>query len=100
MQLTAKILKKPITSALISVVFGFLVAAVVLSAAGYNPWQAFGALFSGMFAKPKYFSNVIIKATPIILTGLSVAFAFKTSLFNIGAEGQCGNGCNSARHKT
>ncbi|HCR43209.1 MAG TPA: ABC transporter permease [Ruminococcaceae bacterium] len=88
MQLTAKILKKPITSALISVVFGFLVAAVVLSAAGYNPWQAFGALFSGMFAKPKYFSNVIIKATPIILTGLSVAFAFKTSLFNIGAEGQ------------
>ncbi len=88
MRLTAKILKKPITSALLAIVCGFLVAAIVLAAAHYNPWQAFGALFSGMFARPKYISNVIIKATPIILTGLSVAFAFKTSLFNIGAEGQ------------
>mgnify|MGYP000935010867 FL=1 len=88
MRLTAKILKKPITSALIAIVCGFLVAAVVLAAAGYNPWQAFGALFSGMFARPKYVSNVLIKAAPIILTGLSVAFAYKTSLFNIGAEGQ------------
>jgi len=30
----------------------------------------------------------VLKATPLILTGLSVAFAFKTGLFNIGAEGQ------------
>ena len=41
-----------------------------------------------MFAKPKYISNTIIKAAPIILTGISVAFAFKTGMFNIGAEGQ------------
>lgn len=88
MQLTAKILKKPITSTLIAILFGFLVAAIVLAAAHYNPWSAFGALFRGMFSRPKYISNVIIKATPIILTGLSVAFAFKTGLFNIGAEGQ------------
>lgn len=88
MRLTAKILKKPITSALLAILCGFLVAAVVLAVANYNPWQSFGALFSGMFARPKYVSNVIIKATPIILTGLSVAFAFRTSLFNIGAEGQ------------
>ncbi len=88
MKTTVKILKKPITSTLIAVLFGFLVSAIVLAVAGYNPWQAFGALFNGMFGKPKYISNVIIKATPIILTGLSVAFAFKTGLFNIGAEGQ------------
>ncbi len=88
MQLTAKILKKPLTAALLAILCGFLVAAVVLASANYNPWQAFGALFGGMFSRPKYISNVIIKATPIILTGLSVAFAFKTSLFNIGAEGQ------------
>lgn len=88
MRLTAKILKKPITSTLIAILFGFLVAAIVLAAAHYNPWRAFGALFSGMFSRPKYISNVIIKATPIILTGLSVAFAFKTGLFNMGAEGQ------------
>lgn len=88
MKLAAKILKKPIASTLIAVLFGFIVAAVVLTVAGYNPWESFGALFRGIFAKPKYISNVIIKATPIILTGLSVAFAFQTGLFNIGAEGQ------------
>lgn len=88
MKLTAKILKKPIASTLIAILFGFIVAAVVLVIAGYNPGQAFSALFHGIFARPKYISNVIIKATPIILTGLSVAFAFQTGLFNIGAEGQ------------
>ena len=88
MKTAAKILKRPIASTLIAVLFGFIVAAIVLVIAGYNPGEAFGALFQGIFAKPKYISNVIIKATPIILTGLSVAFAFKTGLFNIGAEGQ------------
>jgi ABC-type uncharacterized transport system permease subunit len=88
MKMLVKILKKPITSTLIAIFFGFLVSAIILAAAGYNPFEAFGALFNGIFAKPKYVSNVIIKATPIILTGLSVAFAFKTGLFNIGAEGQ------------
>lgn len=88
MKLLIKILRKPITSTLIAILFGFIVAAIVLVVTGYNPWQSFGALFNGIFGKPKYISNMIIKATPIILTGLSVAFAFKTGLFNMGAEGQ------------
>lgn len=88
MKTLVKVLKKPITSTLIAILCGFLVAAIVLVLAGYNPVSSFAALFKGIFAKPKYISNVIIKATPIILTGLSVAFAFKTGLFNIGAEGQ------------
>ncbi len=41
-----------------------------------------------MFSKTNYISKTIIKASPIILTGISVAFAFKTGMFNIGAEGQ------------
>lgn len=45
-------------------------------------------IFNAIFSRPKFITNVIIKSTPIILTGLSVAFAFKTGLFNIGAEGQ------------
>ena len=88
MKIVAKILKKPVTSTFIAIFFGFLVSAIVLSAAGYNSIDAFSALFNGIFSRPKYISNTIIKATPIILTGLSVAFAFKTGLFNIGAEGQ------------
>lgn len=88
MQKTVKILKKPITSTIIAIIFGFLVASLILAAAGYNPIQAFSALFAGIYSKPKYLSNTIIKSTPIILTGLSVAFAFKTGLLNMGAEGQ------------
>lgn len=88
MKISTKILKKPITSTLIAIFLGFVVAAIVLTFAGYNPASAMTALFKGIFSKPKYISNVIIKSTPIILTGLSVAFAFKTGLFNIGAEGQ------------
>lgn len=88
MQKIANILRKQITSTVIAIIFGFIVAAIILAATGYNPLEAFSSLFQGVFSRPKYISNVIIKATPIILTGLSVAFAFKTGLFNIGAEGQ------------
>lgn len=88
MQKTVKLLRKPITSTVIAILFGFLVASVVLLAAGYNPAEAFGALFNGVFSKPKYLSNVMIKAAPITLTAISVAFAYRAGLFNIGAEGQ------------
>ena len=88
MEKLVKILKKPVTSTFIAIICGFIVASVVLCIAGYNPIEAFNALFKGILSKPKYISNTIIKATPIILTGVSVAFAFKTGLFNIGAEGQ------------
>lgn len=83
-----RILKKPITATLLAIVLGFAVAAILLAVAGYDPIASFTALFEGIFAKPKYISNTIIKAAPIILTGISVAFAFKTGMFNIGAEGQ------------
>ncbi len=88
MEKLQKILRKPLTAIIISILFGFLVGAVILGVAGYNPVSAYAALFSGVFSKPKYIIQVIIKATPLILTGLSVAFAFKTGLFNIGVEGQ------------
>ncbi len=88
MNLTVKILKKPITSTLIAILCGFIVASIILAFAGYNPFEIIGVMFKGIFARPKSVANVIIKATPIILTGVSVAFAFKTGLFNIGSEGQ------------
>ncbi|WP_366914692.1 hypothetical protein [Clostridium sp.] len=82
------ILKKQITITLLAIIFGFIVSGFILAIAGYNPFEAFSILFKGMVSKPKYIVNVITKATPIILTGLSVVFAFKVGLFNIGAEGQ------------
>ena len=83
-----KFLRGRFAAALVAVLVGFPVAAVVLAAAGYNPIGSFAALFQGALGKPKYIANVIIKATPILLTGVGVAFAFQTGLFNIGAEGQ------------
>ena len=73
---------------LTSIFLGFLVGAAVLMIAGFNPIEAYGAILKGIFSKPKYMSYVIIYSTPLIITGLSVAFAMRTGLFNIGAEGQ------------
>lgn len=88
----SKVLRNPLTLALIAIFIGFVVAALVLASAGFDPLASFGALFSGALSKPKYISNVIIKATPLLFCGVAVAFAFRVGLFNIGAEGQyiCG----------
>lgn len=72
----------------LSILLGLLVGAIVLLISGNSPIEAYGAMIEGIIGKPKYIAWTIIKATPYILTGLSIAFAFKTGLFNIGAEGQ------------
>lgn len=73
---------------LISIIIGLLFGAIVLLVGGFSPIEAYTVMIKGVFSKPKYISWTIIRSTPIILTGISVAFAFKTGLFNIGAEGQ------------
>ena len=73
---------------LISILLGLLIGAIVLLAAGFNPILAYSTIITGIFGKWKYISYTIIRATPLILTGLSITFAFRTGLFNIGAEGQ------------
>ncbi len=88
MNTVSKLVKKPLTAILLSIIMGFIIGAIILMVAGYNPLTAYRALFNGIFSRPKYIAMVIIRSTPIILTGVSVAFAFKTGLFNIGAEGQ------------
>ena len=72
----------------ISILFGLIVGALALAIAGFNPIEAYKIMFEGIFGSPKYISWTIVRSTPLILTGISVAFAFKTGLFNIGAEGQ------------
>lgn len=72
----------------ISIVLGLVVGAIALTMAGFSPFEAYGAMLKGIFGKPKFIAWTIIMSTPLILTGLSIAFAFKTGLFNIGAEGQ------------
>ena len=91
-----KILRNPFVLTLIAIVVGFLIAMIILASAGFPPVKSIAALISSMLGSPKDVSNIIIKSTPIIFTGLGVAFAIRTGLFNIGAEGQYIIGCVAA----
>ena len=86
--LLINMLKRPIVSTLIAIFLGLLVAGVIIGTLGYSPAIALNSLITGVFSRPKYVFKVIEKSTPMIFTGISVAFAFKVGLFNIGAEGQ------------
>ena len=72
---------------LLSVLLGFLVGALFLVAMGLPVGAAYGKLISSVTSLSG-FSNVVVYAVPYIVAGLSVAFSFKTGVFNIGAEGQ------------
>ncbi|WP_335870778.1 ABC transporter permease [Bacillus sp. 2205SS5-2] len=73
---------------LIAVVLGVLVGTLIMVISGYNPFDAFAALWQGAFGEVYYVGETVRLVTPLILAGLSVAFAFRTGLFNIGVEGQ------------
>ena len=73
---------------IIAILVGFLIGAIFLLIAGISPAVAYGKLVSSVFSKPKYIVWTLIYASPLIFTGLSVAFSFRTGVFNIGAEGQ------------
>lgn len=74
-----------VISILIGLLFGLLLLIIV------NPAMAFPKfgelLTAGVSSLPKL-AKVLYQAAPLIMTGLAVAFAFKTGLFNIGASGQ------------
>ncbi|MCC6146531.1 MAG: ABC transporter permease [Anaerolineaceae bacterium] len=65
-----------------------LLGALVLLAAGYNPITAYEAMWQGAFKDRTAFTEVLIKATPLMFIGVGLAVAFKCSIWNIGAEGQ------------
>ena len=83
-----KFLQSAFFRTLISIVVGFAVGAVFLAAVQINVGAAYGKLFTSIFANAKSLSYSVVYATPLIILGLSVAFSFRTGVFNIGAEGQ------------
>ena len=72
---------------LLSILLGFLVGAIFLAVMGLSVSEAYGRLITSVTSL-KGFSYVIVYSIPYIVVGLSVAFSFKTGVFNIGAEGQ------------
>lgn len=72
----------------ISVAVSMLVGGILIAAIGRDPIEVYSKLFIDTLGNTYGIGQVLFKATPLILTGLSVAFAFRAGLFNIGAEGQ------------
>lgn len=74
----------------LAVVLGFITGAIVVLISGHNPVDAYAALLkgAGFFGNIKRFGDTLLNMTTLMLTGLSVAFAFRTGLFNIGVAGQ------------
>jgi ABC-type uncharacterized transport system permease subunit len=73
---------------LIAVLMGLAAGAVFMIITGSNPFAGYWYLFRGGLMNIERIGNTFAVATPLIFTGLSVAFAFNTGLFNIGASGQ------------
>lgn len=72
------------------------VGAVFLAARGYDPARAYGEMLAGAFGSAFGVEQTLIKAIPLILTGLGVSLAFTMGLWNIGAEGQLAVGAIAA----
>ncbi|WP_420641334.1 ABC transporter permease [Candidatus Leptofilum sp.] len=74
----------PLTAVLLAGIIG----SIILWLSDANPWEAYTALYRGAFGNANAIGRTLEKATPLILGGLAVAFAFKAGLFNIGGQGQ------------
>ncbi|MGL4346455.1 MAG: ABC transporter permease [Cellulosilyticaceae bacterium] len=73
---------------LIPVGLGLIAGVLLMLLTGHNPISGFSYLAQGGLKNLSRIGDTIATATPLILTGLSIAFAFRTGLFNIGAAGQ------------
>lgn len=81
-------LQKEYSLALAAIVLGLIAGAILMIATGSNPLQGYYFLLRGGLMSVERVGNTLATATPLIFTGLAVAFAFQTGLFNIGAAGQ------------
>ena len=100
---------KKVLASLISILIGLLVGVLVVvivgltkdTISGAGIWDGVRLIFAGILSKGRNaagqlawgynaqsLGNMLFRATPLIMTGLSVAVAYKTGLFNIGAPGQ------------
>jgi len=78
----------PAVRALGSLAVALVIGGVILALVGGDPIRAYRHIASSAFGSVGVFSDTLVKATPLILTGLACAVAFRMRLWNIGAEGQ------------
>ena len=73
---------------ILSLILALMVGGVLLMLAGANPLETYKAMFEGAFGTKYARSETLVRAMPLMLTGLAVAIAFRIRFWNIGAEGQ------------
>ncbi len=78
----------PVLSFILALIFG----AIVLLVFGVNPLEAYRVMIEGSLGSGYALSETLVKAIPLMLTGLGVSIAFRMLFWNIGAEGQLAMG--------
>ncbi|MEO1677837.1 MAG: ABC transporter permease [Pseudomonadota bacterium] len=76
------------TAPVVAIAAALALAAGLIAAAGVSPFYAYGEMMRGAFGSRLAVTEMLTRATPLILTGLAAAVAFRGRLWNIGAEGQ------------
>lgn len=74
--------------AIVSLIIAIIVSCIIMVICGYNPFEAFAAIFLGAFGSQRAIAQTLTQATPLIFTGLAFTFAKKATLINLGIEGQ------------
>lgn len=81
-------IRRQLLTALVAVFSALIVGALLIIALGSNPLAAYAAILVGAFGNTNAIAETIVKTTPLLLTGLGLAIAFRARMWNIGAEGQ------------
>jgi simple sugar transport system permease protein len=79
---------KPIAVGALAAIASVVLLALSGAAFGHAPGDVLTTLIRGSIGSPFAIQSTIIKSIPLLLTGLSVAIAFRAGVWNIGAEGQ------------
>lgn len=73
---------------LVAILFGMMIASLIILAIGRNPLYVFGVMVRFSLTRTDSLFSILFKTTPLIFAGLAVAMSFRVNLFNIGVEGQ------------
>lgn len=81
---------------LLAIVITFLIASLLIAASGANPLEVFREMLLTPFTRRTSRLEILVRLTPLLLTGIAVAIAFRAGYYNIGAEGQLYAGAMAA----
>lgn len=77
-----------VLNVVIPLLFAFVVGAIFALVAGYNPVTVYTTIFQSGLGSVGGIMQSLGFATPLMMTGIAIAFAFKAGIWNLGVEGQ------------